>query len=177
MMFKFLKVLMPVLLVAGCGLKPSIDDEKLSNLDFSLVDFFVGETMAHGQFQDVLGNVSRRFNVTINGSWDGNNLVLVEDFVYSDGAEEQRIWTLTKNGDNEWQGYADGVVGGAEGEIDGDMFYWAYTIDLPLPSGEMRVSFKDYMWMLSETRVLNKAYMSKWGIPVGEVTIMFEKVK
>jgi hypothetical protein len=75
------------------------------------------------------------------------------------------------------QGYADGVVGGAEGEIDGDMFYWAYTIDLPLPSGEMRVSFKDYMWMLSETRVLNKAYMSKWGIPVGEVTIMFEKVK
>jgi hypothetical protein len=57
------------------------------------------------------------------------------------------------------------------------MFYWAYTIDLPLPSGEMRVSFKDYMWMLSETRVLNKAYMSKWGIPVGEVTIMFEKVK
>jgi hypothetical protein len=57
------------------------------------------------------------------------------------------------------------------------MFYWAYTIDLPLPSGEMRVSFEDYMWMLSENRVLNKAYMSKWGIPVGEVTIMFEKVK
>ena len=119
-MLKFLKVLMPAVLVAGCGLKPSIDDEKLSNLDFSLVDFFVGETMAHGQFQDVLGNVSRRFNVTINGSWDGNNLVLVEDFVYSDGAEEQRIWTLTKNGDNEWQGYADGVVGGVPMKIYGE---------------------------------------------------------
>ena len=39
MMLKFLKVLMPAVLVAGCGLKPSIDDEKLSNLDFSLVDF------------------------------------------------------------------------------------------------------------------------------------------
>ena len=91
--------------------------------------------MAHGQFQNVLGNVSRRFNVTINGSWDGNNLVLVEDFVYSDGAEEQRIWTLTKNGDNEWQGYADGVVGGAEGEIDGHVLL-GHTIDLPLPSGE-----------------------------------------
>jgi invasion protein IalB len=54
-MLKFLKVLMPAVLVVGCGLKPSIDDEKLSNLDFSLVDFFVGETMAHGQFQDVFG--------------------------------------------------------------------------------------------------------------------------
>jgi hypothetical protein len=55
------------------------------------------------------------------------------------------------------------------------MFYWAYTIDLPTPSGERRVSFKDYMWMLSDDRVLNKAYMSKWGLPLGEVTIMFEK--
>jgi hypothetical protein len=55
------------------------------------------------------------------------------------------------------------------------MFYWAYTLDLPTPSGERRVSFKDYMWMLSDDRVLNKAYMSKWGLPLGEVTIMFEK--
>jgi len=30
------------------------------------------------------------------------------------------------------------------------------------------------MWMLSDNRVLNKAYMSKWGIPVGEVIIIFE---
>jgi len=51
----------------------------------------------------------------------------------------------------------------------------AYTIDLPTPNGKRRVSFKDYMWMLSDTRVLNKAYMSKWGIPLGEVTIIFEK--
>ena len=99
----------------------------------------------------------------------------IEDFKYEDGSEEQRIWTLTKAGENRWVGSADGVVGTAEGKTAGDMFYWAYTIDLPTPSGERRVSFKDYMWMLSDDRVLNKAYMSKWGIPLGEVTIMFEK--
>ena len=71
--------------------------------------------------------------------------------------------------------FPPGVVGVAEGKTSGDMFYWAYTIDLPTPSGERRVSFKDYMWMLSDDRVLNKAYMSKWGLPLGEVTIMFEK--
>ena len=113
---------MPAVLVAGCGLKPSIDDEKLSNLDFSLVDFFVGETMAHGQFQDILGNVSRRFEVDITGTFDGNLLTLVEDFSYADGSKEQRIWKLTKTGPNTWSGTADGVIGDALGETRGDTF-------------------------------------------------------
>jgi hypothetical protein len=55
------------------------------------------------------------------------------------------------------------------------MFYWTYTIDLPLPDGDMRVSFDDYMWMLSDDRVLNVSYVSKYGVPLGQVTIMFER--
>ena len=174
-MFKLIKVIVPFLFIVGCGMKPSIEDAKLSAKTFSLEEFFEGETTAYGQFQDVLGNVSTRFVVDIKGTWDGSNLVLIEDFNYEDGSEEQRIWTLTKAGENRWLGSADGVVGAAEGKTAGDMFYWAYTIDLPTPSGDRRVSFKDYMWMLADDRVLNKAYMSKWGIPLGEVTIMFEK--
>ena len=175
-MFKLIKIFVPILFIVGCGMKPSIEDAKLSNRNFSLEEFFDGETTAYGQFQDVLGNVSRRFTVNIKGSWDGSNLILVEDFTYDDGSEEQRIWKLVKNNGNKWVGSAEGVVGIAEVKTSGDMFYWAYTIDLPTPSGERRVSFKDYMWMLSDDRVLNKAYMSKWGLPLGEVTIMFEKV-
>ena len=174
-MFRLVYLFVPFLFVIGCGMKPSIEDAKLSDKNFSLEEFFEGETVAHGQFQDILGNVSRRFVVDIKGSWDGSDLVLVEDFTYEDGYEEQRIWTLTKIGENGWAGSAEGVIGTAEGKTNGDMFYWAYTIDLPTPNGKRRVSFKDYMWMLSDTRVLNKAYMSKWGIPLGEVTIIFEK--
>jgi len=40
----------------------------------------------------------------------------------------------------------------------------------------MRVSFDDYMWLLDDDRVLNIAYMSKWGFPLGQVTIIFEKL-
>ena len=42
-------------------MKPSIEDTKLSDRNFSLEEFFDGETVAYGQFQDILGNVSRRF--------------------------------------------------------------------------------------------------------------------
>ena len=173
-MFKLIKILVPVLLISSCGMKPSIEDSKLSDREFSLEEFFDGKTKAYGQFQDILGNVSRRFTVDIKGVWDGSNLILTEDFVYEDGSEEQRIWNLVKTGENAWVGTADGVIGTANGFTSGDMFYWTYKIDLPTSSGETRVSFKDYMWMLSDKRVLNKAYMSRWGIPVGEVIIIFE---
>ena len=164
-----------VLILMGCGLKPSLKDEKISDLELNLEEFFDGQVVAYGQFQDVLGNVSRRFVVDIAGSWDGKQLRLVEDFTYSDSTEEQRIWTLTKIDEDTWTGDAEGVIGTASGQESGDTFYWAYTIDLPVSDGTMVVSFKDYMWLQTEDRLFNKAYMSKWGFPLGEVSIMFEK--
>ena len=164
-----------ILCLAGCSLSPSLRDPKLSEQQLNLEEFFNGNVIAYGQFQDVLGTVSRRFNVNIHGTLNQDQLTLTENFSYSDGTTEQRIWNLTKVGDQKWTGFADGVQGKAEGEESGDTFYWNYTIDLPLPDGKMRVTFNDYMWLLSPNRMLNKAYMSKWGIPLGEVTIIFEK--
>ena len=175
-MLRFLPIIIVSIVLAGCAFKPSIDDAKLSDKTFELEKFFDGKVKAYGQFQDVLGNVSRRFVVDIDGSWDGEALTLVENFTYSDDTTEQRIWTLAKGDDDTWTGDAKGVIGEAKGQIEGDTFYWAYKIDLPLPDGEMRVSFDDYMWLLDDDRVLNIAYMSKWGFPLGQVTIMFERL-
>lgn len=165
-----------LLFVAACTGKPSLDDPKLSDREFDLERFFVGRTVAYGQFQDLFGTVSRRFEVTIDGTWDGRILRLVEDFVYEDGSTEQRIWTLEKTGEQTWRGTAPGVLGEALGEERGDSFNWRYRIDLPIAGGEtVRVAFDDWMWLLAEERVLNKAYMKRYGIDVGEVTIIFEK--
>ena len=167
--------LIMILPLIGCGIAPSLDDPKLSNKQLNLEEFFDGEINAYGQFQDILGNVTRRFEVDIQAEMVGKTLTLVEDFSYSDGTIEQRVWTLEKIGDDDWVGTADGVIGGARGKESGDMFYWNYTIDLPISDGQMRVTFDDYMWLLSDDRMLNKAYMSKFGVPLGEVTIIFEK--
>ena len=166
---KYIVAVLILFFISGCGLKPSLDDPKLSNVQLDLEKFLVGDLVAYGQFQDVLGNVSRRFIVNMTGEWDGTNLKLTEDFDYSDGTTEQRIWYLKKTGEQAWSGKAEGLE-------DGDTFYWNYTIDLPVPDGIMRVTFDDYMWLISEDRMLNKAYMSKFGVPLGEVTIMFEKL-
>lgn len=168
-------LLLVTCLFAGCVGKPALDDPKLSDRAFDLEVFFEGEVTATGQFQDVFGTVRRRFDVTIDGTWDGETLRLVEDFVYEDGTTEQRIWTLRKTGAQTWEGSAPGVIGLARGEEQGDTFNWVYTIDLPVPDGTLRVSFDDWMWLLNDRQVLNRAYMKRFGVDIGEVIIVFAK--
>ena len=168
-----------IVTLGACVGKPALDDAKLSEREFNLEEFFDGRITAKGQFQDVFGTVRRRFDVAVKGTWDGKTLKLVEDFVYEDGSEEQRIWRLEKTGpivdDQTWTGTAAGVIGVARGEEQGDTFNWTYKIDLPVPDGTLRVNFDDWMWDLGEGRVLNRAYMKKYGVDIGEVLITFEK--
>jgi len=173
---RFILILAATLTLAACAGRPSLDQEPLSTAELNLEEFFAGDLTAHGQFQDVFGTVRRRFVVEIDGTWDGQTLRLVEDFTYEDGSTEQRIWTLTKTGDDSWQGTAPGVIGTATGQERGDTFNWQYTIDLPVPGGEtLRVRFDDWMWLLSGDRLLNRAYMYRYGVPIGEVIISFER--
>ncbi|QBF30155.1 DUF3833 domain-containing protein [Thalassococcus sp. S3] len=163
--------------LAACTGKPSLDDEVLSTRQLNLEEFFDGRSVAYGQFQDIFGTVRRRFEVEIEGTWDGRTLRLVEDFAYEDGTTEQRVWTLEKTGEETWRGTAPGVIGVATGEERGDTFNWVYEIDLPVPDGTLRVTFDDWMWLLSEDRLLNRAYMKRFGVDIGEVIIIFEKVR
>ena len=178
---RFLAAAAALLFLVACTGKPSLDDDLLSDRELELEEFFEGQTVATGQFQDIFGTVRRRFDVTIDGTWDGETLTLVEDFIYEDGATERRIWSLTKTGEETWEGTAPGVIGTATGEERGDKFNWVYTIDLPIPSADgsvdtMRVDFDDWMWLLSEDRLLNKAYVKRFGVDIGEVIIFFEKL-
>ena len=170
--------------LSACTGKPSFNDLALSDRELNLEEYFEGEHIAYGQFQDVLGTVRRSFVVTINGDWNGERLRLVEDFVYEDGSTEQRIWTLVKTGavadDQTWQGTAPGVIGNAFGQEQGDRFNWRYEIDLPIPAADgtsdtLRVKFDDWMWLQAQDRLLNIAYVKRFGIDIGQVVISFEK--
>lgn len=172
---RLVTVICLVLTLAGCAGRPALDDETLSTRSFNLEEFFDGHVVGYGQFQDRFGTVRRRFRVDVTGTWDGQRLILDEAFAYADGSTETRVWTLEKTGPETWRGSAPGVLGEAAGEERGDTFNWRYRIDLPVPDGTLRVSFDDWMWQQSETRVLNRAYMDKLGIEIGEVIIWFEK--
>lgn len=178
---KIVAALALIPLLAACTGKPALTDASLSTRELELEEFFDGQLVAHGQFQDIFGTVRRQFVAEIEGDWDGERLRLVEDFTYEDGSTEQRVWTLRKTGEETWEGTAPGVIGVATGVEKGDRFNWRYTIDLPVPAADgtaetLRVTFDDWMWLLTEDRLFNKAYMKRFGVDVGEVSIFFEKL-
>lgn len=169
-------------LLAACTGKPSLNDASLSTRQLNIEQFFDGDLVARGQFQDVFGTVRRQFTVKIKGDWNGKRLKLVEDFIYEDGSTEQRVWTLLKTGPQTWTGTAPGVIGQAVGVEKGDRFNWRYIIGLPVPVADgpaktVRVSFDDWIWLQSDTRAFNRAYMKRYGANIGDVSISFEKLR
>ena len=59
-----------------------------------LRQYFNGVVDAWGIFTDRSGKVVKRFTVVMHCQWNGYQWVLDEDFVYSDGSKQKRIWTL-----------------------------------------------------------------------------------
>jgi hypothetical protein len=119
--------------------------------------------------------VVRRFTVVMKCSWSGNQGVLDEDFTYSDGKKERRVWRLTKLPGGKYTGTADDVVGTALGQASGNAFQWQYTLRLPVDGSVYEVQFDDWMYLVDDRVMLNKAKMSKFGVFLGEVTLSFQK--
>ena len=111
----------------------------------------------------------------MKGSWNGDDGVLDEDFTYSDGKKERRVWRLKKLPGGRYTGTADDVVGTAQGQAAGNALHWGYTLRLPVDGKVYEVQFDDWMYLMDERVMLNKAVMSKFGIRLGEVTLAFTK--
>ena len=160
--------------LAGCA-GPQVSDYAREQPALELSDYFNGELEAWGMFQNRSGEVVKRFHVTMTGTWDGDVGVLDERFTYSDGTKQTRIWHLTDHGNGRYTGRADDVVGTAEGQTAGNAFRWAYTLALPVDGRVWHVQFDDWMYLMDQRTMLNKAEMSKFGIRLGEVTLSFTK--
>lgn len=163
------------LALAGCGGRPNLDDYASQGPELELEQFLAGRLTAHGVFQDLFGDVRRIFVVDLVGEWDGTTLTLTEDFVYEDGTTEQRIWRLTQTGPEAWTGTAAGVIGVATGEEAGNAFNWRYTIDLATPDGPLRASFDDWLWQVDDQVMINRAYVTKYGFEIGQLSIFFRR--
>ena len=163
-----------VLALAGCA-APSIEDYASQKPTLDLRSYFNGTLDGYGIFTDRGGKVVRRFTVVIQGSWSGNEGVLDEDFSYSDGTKEKRVWRITRQPDGNYVGRAGDVVGEARGVARGNTLNWTYTMALPVDGRVIEVQFDDWMYLMDQSVMLNKAEMSKFGIRLGEVTLAFKK--
>jgi hypothetical protein len=140
-----------------------------------LEEYFVGRTTAWGLFEDRLGRVRREFRADITGSYAEGVLTLVENFVYSDGEREQRVWRITPLGDGSYEGRADDVIGIARGAGRGNAVHWQYDLELPVGERVWQVHFDDWMLLPDDGVMINRATVSKFGFALGELTVFSQK--
>ena len=83
--------------------------------------------------------------------------------------------SLTEVAPGRYSGTASDVIGEAVGELAGNALNWRYTLALPVDGKTYHVQFNDWMYLMDDKVMLNKAEMSKFGIYLGEVTLAFYK--
>lgn len=149
------------------GTEPSIDFK----------EYFNGPIKAWGVVQNRKGEVTRRFDVDLFGSWEGDTGTLEEHFKYYDGEEQTRTWKIRKIADEKYEGTADDIIGNADGATSGNAARWHYVMDLPVGDKTYKIRFDDWMFLMNDGVLINRSYLKKFGFKVAELTIFMQKVK
>lgn len=164
-----------VMLLASCS-SVDIDDYQGTSPGLSLEQFFNGKLTAAGVVRNYSGKVVRKFNVSMQASWAGDQGVIHEDFVYDDGELQTRIWNITALGNGEYRGTAGDIIGVAQGQARGSALRWRYDMRLPVDGDEIDVHFDDWMFLVNDNTIINQSDIIKFGVTVAEVTLVIQRV-
>ena len=173
-MKKVLSLFLTIFLI-GCANNMKPTDFKGQKPRLIIEDYLSGNVKAWGVLQNRSGKVIRQFSADLNGSWDGQQLILDEKFNWSDGEVQKRQWTIKKIDDHNYEGTAGDVVGIAKGFSYGPAFKFEYVLLVPVKKREIKITFDDWIFKQDEKVAINRATMTKFGFKVAELTVMFVK--
>ncbi|MDB5491637.1 MAG: hypothetical protein JWO78_1486 [Micavibrio sp.] len=175
-MAKFLTLIGMIVMLGGCGSTP-VETYASEKPVMEFDSFFNGALTGHAIVQDRNGKIIKRFVVHMVGEWNGDHGTLKEHFVYNDGEIQDRVWTIRKLADGSFVGTAPDIVGEAPGKSAGNAIQWKYVMKLDVSGHKINIAFDDWMFLVSDDLVINRSYMSKFGINVGQITISISKDK
>jgi len=161
--------------LSACTGGPTLGHYKGSEPPLELKAYFTGPIKAWGLIQDRKGHATRRFDVEMVGTWEGDTGTLKEQFKYYDGQTQERIWTIKKIADGRYEGTAGDILGKADGQIEGSAMRWAYQMDLPVGDTTYKITFDDWMFLMNDGVLINRSYLKKFGITVAELTLFMQK--
>ncbi len=156
--------------LGACATPPPIP-ETASGPPLAFETFFPGKTVGEGVFTNSWTGSQRKFDVVIEGTWDGRTLTLVEDFAFADGEKDRKTWRLEKTGPGTFVGTREDVVGQARAWTDGKAVRLEYAVNL----GGFNVDFSDVLVLTAPDALLNKAVVGKWGLRVGRVELVLRR--
>ena len=151
------------------------EDFKGTNPTIKIEKYFEGHVKAWGLLQDRKGKVTRQFKAKMFGSFENNILTLEEEFFWTDGEKQKRVWNIEKIDEHNYVGTAADVVGKAKGFSYGSAFKFEYDLMVPIKGKNIKISFDDWIFKQDEEVAINRATLTKFGFKVGELTVFFKK--
>ncbi len=173
-MKKFLSIIF-LLILTGCANKMKPTDFKDQKPRLVIEEYLSGNVKAWGVLQNRSGKVTRQFKADLSGKWNGSELILDEVFNWTDGEKQKRQWQIKKIDEHNYEGTASDVVGIAKGYSYGPAFKFEYVLLVPIKGKNIKITFDDWIFMQDERVAINRATMTKFGIKVAELTVMFVK--
>ncbi len=173
---KTILILMTLASIFGCS---SAIDPKIyakNSPKFDIRSYLSGPLEAQGILQNRSGEVIKTFTVKMTGSWKGNDGILKEDFIFSDGKTDQRTWDIKVLDDNNFTAKAHDTIGIAKGQQYGNAMKMDYVLKIDVDGKKYDISLIDWIYLVDEKTAINVSKMTKFGFRVGTLTISFKKI-
>ena len=163
------------LVLAGCT-SVAVEDYATNKPQIVAEQFFNGKLLAHGIVKDRDGRVIRYFRARIDASWRDGIGTLDESFVFDDGEQQKRVWTLKPSADNQYIATAGDVIGEGKMTVAGNSVFLDYVLRVPYDGDSIDLRIDDRMYLVSDRVLLNESIMTKWGFEVGSLMLVIEKL-
>jgi hypothetical protein len=153
-----------------------LEDFKNKTPEFIPQEYFNGKMTAYGLVKDRSGQIIRTFKGLLIGSWDEKGIgTLDEKFVYDDGEELKRVWTLKPTGEKSFDATAHDIVGTAKMKSLGNTVMIDYVMRVPYNDSTINISVRDWLHLQEDGVIINHSKMKKFGFTVGELVITIIK--
>jgi hypothetical protein len=162
-------------LVSACATAPQPVLSERGHQSFILEKALIGKLVGHGTITPIVGSETE-FNVSIEGSQNGEAITLVEDFKYPTGTSERKTWHLTHVGEGLYTGTREDVLGLAQIRQDGLNVRMDYNVMLDTPLGKLQTRFQDVLFLMDENSIHNRATASKLGVRLARVDLILNRV-
>lgn len=172
---RILKYVAVLLVIALGSCAPVAKEYQGIEPRFELDQYLTGNLVGHGMFLDRSGRVKTRFKVEIQGVPEEQGLALHETITYVNGDIEKRVWKIRKESSERYTATTPDVNGEATVDSSGFAAQWHYQMALKVEGEVYNIDFDDWMYLLGDGVMLNRATASKFGFKVGEVMIAFIK--
>jgi hypothetical protein len=107
----------------------------------------------------------------IDGAWDGRVLALSESYAYDNGLREKKSWRLEQTAPGSFTGTYDDTVEPASIWSEGSVVRLRYKLKL----AGVALDFDETMSLSADGSLLDRARVSKWGVPVGRLEVVMRR--